>query len=166
MATRSIVTGAVLATVLAGGAALAAGDDLVARGEYLARIMLCADCHSPLGEDGTPDLTRQMSGASMGFEVPGLGVFFPPNLTPHAETGLGGWTDAEIIDAVRTGARPDGRMLAPMMPSRFYAGLSDDDAAALVAYLRTLPPTPNQVPGPFASGDRVPAPYLTARLPE
>jgi hypothetical protein len=90
-----------------------------------------------------------------------MGVFYPPNLTPDAETGLGKWSDAEIITAFTTGMRPDGRQLAPMMPWMSYAHINADDASALVAYLRSLPPVKHKVPGPFAASDKPAAPYFT-----
>jgi hypothetical protein len=95
-----------------------------------------------------------------------MGVFYPPNLTPDKETGLGGWSDAEIITAFTTGVRPDGRQLAPIMPWMSYGHISADDAAALVAYLRSLPPVKHDVPGPFAATDKPNAPYFTITAPQ
>ena len=68
---------------------------------------------------------------------------------------LGGWTDAQIIKAITTGERPDGRKLAPVMPYENLKDLKADDAAAIVAYLRSLPPVKNKVPGPFGAGQPV-----------
>lgn len=62
--------------------------------------------------------------------------------------------------------RPDGRQLAPMMPWMSYAHINADDAAALVAYLRSLTPVKHKVPGPFASGDEPTAPYFTVVAPQ
>ncbi|MCB9958492.1 MAG: cytochrome c [Rhodospirillaceae bacterium] len=142
-----------------------ADDDLVARGAYLASIMDCTGCHTGRTADGMPDPDQFLTGATVGFEMPGLGIFWPPNLTSDA-TGLGDWSDAEVATAIRTGERPDGRILAPIMPWMSYASLSDDDVAALVAYLRTLPPTPNDVPGPIASGNEAVLPYFAFVVPE
>ena len=75
-------------------------------------------------------------------------------MTPDKETGLGAWTDAQIIAAIQKGVRPDGRMLAPIMPWRALASLSAADAKALVAYLRSRPPVKNKVPGPFGSTEK------------
>src|SRR5262249_2674130 len=88
------------------------------------------------------------------FELPGLGVFHGPNLTPDKETGLGGWTDAQIIDAFQKGTRPDGRMLAPIMPYHAFANLTPQDAKAIVAFLRSIPPVKNKVPGPFGPTEK------------
>src|SRR5215207_8678653 len=102
-------------------------------------IMDCTGCHTPGTFLGKPDMQRPLAGSEVGFGTPGLGIFYPPNLTPDPETGLGQWTEADIVKAVRTGERPDGRELAPMMPWRSYAALTDDDALALAAYLKSLP---------------------------
>ena len=97
---------------------------------------------------------------------PGLGIFYPPNLTPDPETGLGGWSEAEIATAIRTGVRPDGRELAPMMPWRSYAALTDEDALAVAAYLKSLPPVRHAVPPPTGPDAKAPAPYLGVIMPE
>jgi mono/diheme cytochrome c family protein len=127
--------------------------------------MDCTGCHTPGTMVGQPDMARYLGGGDVGFYLPGLGIFWPPNLTSDAETGLGGWTDEQIIGAVRTGERPDGRILAPIMPYMSYAALSDEDAQALVAYLRTLPHIPNKVPDPVAGPDDAAAPYMLVVVP-
>lgn len=139
-------------------------EDAVTRGAYLARIMDCGGCHTPGAMAGKPNEVMHLAGADVGFGVPGLGVFYPPNLTPDPETGLGGWSEAEIVRAVRTGQRPDGRELV-VMPWRSYAALTDEDAAALAAYLKSLPPKANQVPPPTGAEGKAPAPYLAVVVP-
>lgn len=156
-----------LATIVVTGAAAGpavAGD--AEHGRYLVTIMDCQGCHSGRLADGTLDPDAHLTGGVVGFELPGLGVFYPPNLTPDRETGLGTWSDAEIGTAIRTGERPDGRILAPIMPWMSYAVLSDADLADVIAYLRTLPPAANRVPGPYGPGESIPAPYLAMLMPE
>lgn len=145
------------------GAAPVTQAALVERGKYVAKIMDCAGCHnrgsfSPKPEEG------HLEGGTIGFEVPGLGVFYPPNLTPDAETGLGRWTEADIIKAVRTGQRPDGRELAPAMPWHAYSALNDEDAKALAVYLKSMPPVKNAAPAPGPKG-KAPRPYMTVVAP-
>jgi mono/diheme cytochrome c family protein len=152
-----------LAASLAG--APAAAQD-VARGAYLASIMDCGGCHTPGAMAGKPDPAHPLGGGTVGFQIPQLGTFYPPNLSPHPEAGLGGWSDADIVRAVRTGTRPDGRELAPIMPWRSYAALSDDDARDLVAYLRSLPPSPRKVPSPVGLSETAPAPYFALVVPK
>ena len=77
-----------------------------------------------------------------------LGIFYPPNLTPDPEPGLGKWSEQDIVTSLHTGLRPDGRQLAPIMPWRAYAHLTQDDAFAIAAYLKSLPPVSHAVPPP------------------
>ena len=133
--------------------ASAAADDPVARGKYLVTIAGCADCHTPGALLGKPDAKRMLGGSDVGFAIPGAGVFFGPNLTPDKETGLGGWTPEQIVTALTAGKRPDGRALAEVMPWQAFSNLTPSDAQAIVAYLNSLPPVKNAVPGPFGPKD-------------
>jgi mono/diheme cytochrome c family protein len=130
-------------------AAASAEESQVERGKYLVTIASCNDCHTPGYFLGKPDFSRTLAGSEVGFTIPGLGAFVGRNLTPDKETGLGNWTDDQIISAITAGIRPDGRRLAPIMPWQGLSHLSSDDAHAIVAYLRSLPPVKNAVPGPF-----------------
>jgi mono/diheme cytochrome c family protein len=69
-----------------------------------------------------------------------MGVIWIPNITPDVETGIGAWKDDEILRVLRDGVAKDGHFLVPLMPFGAYQYLSDDDARAVVAYLRTVPP--------------------------
>ncbi len=142
------------------GTARAADPALVERGAYLAQIMDCDGCHTPGVMSGQPDFSRRLAGGTVGFRVGDLGVFWPPNLTSDPATGLGAWSAEEITAALRTGLRPDGRELAPIMPWRSYSALTEQDMAALVAYLQSLPAVEHQVPEPHAVGAAAPLPYL------
>ena len=135
------------------------------RGAYLARIMDCGSCHTPGALKGQPDQSRYLGGADAGFELPGLGIFYPPNLTSDP-TGAGSWSGEEIIAAVTTGVRPDGRELAPVMPYHSYSALTHDDAHALAAFLKNTKPVSNDVPDPVGPGQKAPLPYLTLKMPE
>ena len=147
-------------------AAPASAETLVERGQYLAHIMDCGGCHHTGAFTPQPNLETPLAGSQIGFEIPGMGVFYPPNLTPDKETGLGTWSDAEIITAFTTGVRPDGRQLSPAMPWMSYAHITADDATALVAYLRSLKPVKHKVPGPFAATDKPTAPYFSVIAPK
>jgi mono/diheme cytochrome c family protein len=94
-------------------------------GKYVLRLQ-CQGCHGETLSGG------KLSGA------PGLPI--PPNLTPDDETGLGKWTFAEFATAMRTGKRPDGRVLDNFMPWDTYASMSDDELTAIWGYLRAQPP--------------------------
>lgn len=149
------------AAVLCGTATAQAAEE---RGEYLARIMDCGGCHTPGYLMGKPDTARYLGGSDVGFQIPGLGIFYPPNLT-NDSTGLADWSEEDIVKAVRTGVRPDGRQLAPIMPYHQYAALTDDDALALARYLKSTNPVSNKVPDPVASDAKPPLPYMTVVMP-
>ncbi len=155
----------ILAAGLIAAAASAQAQDLK-RGEYLARIMDCAGCHTPGALAGQPDAAKFLGGSTIGFEIPGLGIFYPPNLTPDNDTGLGKWSADDMVKAIRTGARPDGRQLVPVMPYMSYAALTDADARDLVAYLKSIKPVSHQAPANVKAGEPAKAPYLSAVIPK
>ncbi len=123
-------------------------SDPVAHGEYLANLMHCGACHTPIGPRG-PDLTRPFAGG-MAFTLPmlGDGTLYAANITSDPDTGIGRWTEQNIVDAVTRLTKPDGKPVnGPMV---FYAvawaGLTDDDAHALAAYVKTIPAVSHKVP--------------------
>jgi mono/diheme cytochrome c family protein len=132
-----------------------ADETAIERGKYLATIGGCNDCHTPGYFFGKPDLSRFLGGSDVGFEIPGLGVFVGPNITPDKETGIGEWTPEQIVTAIQKGTRPDGRVLAPIMPWHALARLTANDAAAIAAFLQSIKPVNNRVPGPFGPGEKV-----------
>jgi mono/diheme cytochrome c family protein len=157
MARKAMVV-ALLAALMMTGAAIfrdkaRAADAQIERGKYLVTIAGCSDCHTPGYFLGKPDMARFLGGSEVGFELPHLGVFYGPNLTPDMETGIGKWSRAEIVTAIQTGHRPDGRVLAPVMPWASFAHLTKEDAQAIAAYLKSLPPVKNKAPGPFGPSE-------------
>ncbi|HLW91064.1 MAG TPA: c-type cytochrome [Roseiarcus sp.] len=136
-----------------GAPTVAAAESQVERGKYLVTVGGCSDCHTPGTFLGHPDMTRFLGGSDVGFAIPGLGVFVGRNLTPDKETGLGNWTDEQIMTALTAGKRPDGRTLAPIMPWPALSQLSAADAQAIIAFLRSIPAIKNPVPGPFGPND-------------
>jgi mono/diheme cytochrome c family protein len=138
-----------------------ADEAQVERGRYLVQIAGCSDCHTPGHFLGQPDSSRFLGGSDVGFEVPGVGIVYGPNLTPDP-TGLGTWSADEIVTAIRTGATPDGRGLIPVMPWPNLSALNDEDAYAIAAYLQSLAPVANDVPGPVPPGE--PAPSFVMRV--
>ncbi len=136
-------------------AAPASADDAqVARGRYFVTIAGCSDCHTPGALLGSPDMKRYLGGSDVGFAIPSAGVFVGQNLTADKETGLGKWTDDQIIAAFRTGKTPEGRELIAVMPYPALSHLSDADAQAIVAFLKSLPAVSNQVKN-FGPNDKV-----------
>jgi mono/diheme cytochrome c family protein len=113
-------------------------EDAVARGRYLVTIMSCNDCHTPGSFYGAPDTTRRLSGSELGWVGP-WGVVHARNLTPDS-TGIGAWSEDDIVNTLRTGSTPAKVQLAAIMPWMNYGGLTDDDAHAIAKYLKSLPP--------------------------
>jgi mono/diheme cytochrome c family protein len=132
---------------------LNAADGSTERGHYLVTIGGCNDCHTPGYFLGKPDEGRFLGGSDVGFNIPNLGSFVGPNLTPDKETGLGNWSTDEIVTAIQTGVIPGGRILAPVMPWHAFAHLTTSDAYAIARYLQGLPPVKHQVPGPFGPAE-------------
>ncbi len=118
--------------------------EAIERGRYLAEAMTgCIACHSPIDESRPGDFPQP------GFEYAGrvwpVGSGFPgkivaPNISPDPETGIGRWTDGEVVRAIREGVSRDGRPLFPLMNYPAYRDLTDEDVLAIVAYLRTRTP--------------------------
>jgi len=155
-----------LALALLWLAAPAAADEAqIARGKYLVGISGCSDCHTPGGMLGSPDMKRYLGGSDVGFSIPTQGVFVGQNLTPDEETGLGRWTAEQVVAAIRTGKRPDGSELSGVMPSTSFSKLTDEDAFAIAAFLRSLPPVKNKVVN-YRSTDRVPISVSTVLPPD
>jgi len=126
------------------------------RGAYLVNsIAACGSCHtprdpgSPAGKPAGKRLAGGLQMTSPAFTA------YSSNITPDPTTGIGRWTDAQIITAIRDGRRPDGSIIGPPMPIDAYRQMSDADVKAIVAYLRSVRPVRNAVP---ASLYRVPLP--------
>jgi len=116
-----------------------------ARGEYIFKFQAqCWGCHESPSQTGIASAAggRLFDLSDAG---PGFGKWYSRNLTPDMETGLGGWTDGEIVQALREGLNKDRVTLFPVMPVDWYHGMADDDVLAVVAYLRSLPPVKNKV---------------------
>jgi mono/diheme cytochrome c family protein len=134
------------ALVLLAAAPAIAGDGAVARGEYLVRAGGCLSCHTATG---APELAGGRALATP------FGTFFSPNITPDGETGIGRWTDAQFLRALRAGVRPDGSSYFPVFPYPSFTGITDNDALAIKAYLFSRPPVhrrnrPHDLAFPFS----------------
>ena len=111
--------------------AFAQGD--VAKGKYLASAAGCVGCHTDTAPGAVP-----FAGGRL-LETP-FGKFYGPNITPHLDTGLGKWTEADFRRALRLGERPDGAHYYPAFPFPSFTGMTDGDVRDLWAYIRGLPP--------------------------
>ena len=111
--------------------------ELVARGEALAGAGNCGTCHSVA--DGAP----YAGGRAM---ATGFGTVYATNITPHPEDGIGRWSEAAFVRAMREGVRRDGAHLFPAFPYTHFARTSDEDLEALYAYFMTREPAAGGVP--------------------
>jgi mono/diheme cytochrome c family protein len=109
----------------------------VKRGFYLATIAHCMECHTPMTQKGR-DFVNDLGKGGFEFKGP-WGVSVSRNITSSKTKGMGDWTDAEIKNAITHGVRKDGSKLKPPMGFAYYAGMTDADLDAIVAYLRTVP---------------------------
>jgi mono/diheme cytochrome c family protein len=123
----------------------ALADSAIDRGRYLVRgIAGCGDCHSPTPESGFPTADAPLSGGEP--VVTRTFTAYPPNITSDPTYGIGAWTEDQIVTALREGKRPDGRILRPPMPVDFLRNLSDEDAYAIAAYLKSTSPVSTKTP--------------------
>ncbi|MCZ6764787.1 MAG: c-type cytochrome, partial [Alphaproteobacteria bacterium] len=118
----------------------AADPGLVARGEYLVSIGNCTDCHTDGALLGDPTANRYLAGSHVGVNVEGLGVMYAPNITPDRQTGIGNWSVGDIMRALREGRRPNGSAIRPPMPIANISQLTEEDAAAIAVYLKSIRP--------------------------
>jgi mono/diheme cytochrome c family protein len=139
----NIVRNAALAALLGAACAAVWADARLDRGRYLVEsIAGCGNCHTPQGPDG-PLPGKALAGGQAVQDPHFTAV--SANITPDPETGIGRWTDAQIARAIREGLRPDGSLIGPPMPFAQYRHMSDEDVAAIVSWLRHVPPVKNAV---------------------
>lgn len=112
--------------------ALAQGD--AKRGEYLSKAGGCLGCHTETRKDAQP------YAGGRALKTP-FGTFYGPNITPHPQAGIGSWTEADFIRALREGRRPDGAHYFPAFPYSSFTRISDSDMRDLWAYLRSVKPS-------------------------
>jgi mono/diheme cytochrome c family protein len=152
-------------------------EELVKKGEYLVTIGGCNDCHSPKKFDTgmpVPDADRLLSGHPQNAKLPEIdpnqvgpgkwilmsedatafvgpwGISFAANLTPDDQTGTGLWTEEHFLNAMHTGKHMGmGRAILPPMPWFNLNHAKDEDLRAIFAYVKSLKPVKNLVPGPI-----------------
>lgn len=141
---RSWLRGVLCALALVPAVAAAQEDPPLARGRYLGEsIAACGNCHTPKGPQG--EVPGMLLAGGFVIDIPGAFRAVVPNITPDPETGIGRWSDAEVAAAIREGRRPDGTIIGPPMPIELYRQISDEDLAALVAWVRSVPAVRNAV---------------------
>lgn len=136
---RVLAAALVILASVAGGAfctGAQAQQPQVQRGEYLARAGDCISCHTAKG--GAP------FAGGLRMDTP-FGFLLAPNITPDAETGIGGWTEDDFYRALNDGVNKRGQDMYPAMPYTFYTRVTREDSDAIFAYLRTMPAVRNVV---------------------
>jgi mono/diheme cytochrome c family protein len=121
---------AVFVFLVASGPAVGANHDLAARGKYVFGAAGGCGCHT--------EKDRQVNSGGRKYDGP-FGTVYSTNITPDRQTGIGAWTDDQIIAGIRLGVRPNGERLVPVHPFTVFNGMAEEDLRALVAYLRTVP---------------------------
>jgi mono/diheme cytochrome c family protein len=131
-----LAAAALLWTALTTGVAAQSADaESVKRGEYLFNAGGCLGCHTDAKNNGAP-----LAGGRA-LKTP-FGTFFGPNITADPQHGLGRWSEADFIRAMRHGERPDGANLFPVFPYTSFTKISERDLKDLWAYLRSVPASP------------------------
>jgi mono/diheme cytochrome c family protein len=117
-----------------------APTDPVERGEYLVVLARCSGCHTPRNEDGSPNMDMWLAGNRISEDEVAW------NITPDEETGIGTLGEEEIAHFMRTGELADGSQIVGTMATqieRYFSHLTEEDAAAIAAYLKSIPPVNN-----------------------
>ena len=135
---RSGVAALTLVALLAtASAATGQNREQIARGKYIFGAAAGCACHTapkePLNSGG-----RKYDGP--------FGTVYSSNITPDPTTGIGKWTDEQIITAIRSGRRPNGERLIPVHPYTVFNGMAEQDLKDVVAYLRSVPPVNKPTP--------------------
>jgi mono/diheme cytochrome c family protein len=141
-------------------AAAQASAQEIARGRYVFGATGGCGCHTAKGQP--------VNAGGRRYDGP-FGTVYSSNITPDRETGIGGWTDEQIITATRSGRRPNGERLLPVHPYPVFNGMAEDDLKALTAFLRTVPRAkrakePKRITVPLFESVFLPA-WLTAFAP-
>lgn len=151
------------------GSSVASGDfskEQVRQGQYLVELLNCGSCHTDGALVGSPMPDRFFGGSSIGIGYSNPlaeknpGVVFPANLTPDVETGIGRWQDDEVLRFFKTGVDNHGRRQLSVMPWPGYAKLKNEDAIAILAFLRGLTPVSHQVPANVKRGEETRRPFV------
>jgi mono/diheme cytochrome c family protein len=110
------------------------------RGEMLYTIGGCISCHEPPAEAGDKDPALPSGGSPLPTPI---GTLYPPNITPDAATGIGGWSVVDFVNALYNGITPEGGHYIPAFPYASYHRMPLTDILDLQAYAASLPPVSN-----------------------
>ena len=136
------------------------------KGRYLVSLLGCGSCHTDGALVGEPDADRLLAGSDTGiaysspFITSNPGIVYPANLTPDMETGLGRWTMERLVTMIRVGTTEHSASSVPVMPWPAYSNINYEDALAIAAYLKSLPPVRHAVPENVRPGQPAQSPYI------
>ena len=140
--------------------------EAVSRGQYLVELLGCGACHTDGALIGEPNMDRALAGSGVGIAYANPlghqfpGILYPPNITPDNKTGIGLMTNEQIALAIRAGVGQHGGRRILVMPWQGYASISNDDAYAIVGYLRSIKAVEHKVPDEVQPGTMAAAPYV------
>ena len=141
----ALLAGAVFAMAPAGervpASALPAYTPNLANGKTIFYIGGCSSCHATPDQDD-----KTILGGGVEIELP-YGSFYTPNISPHPQDGIGGWSEADFVSAILKGTSPTGRHYYPAFPYTSYQRMTLEDARDLFAFLKTLTPVEGQGAG-------------------
>lgn len=139
----------------------------IERGQYLVTLLACGRCHTEGYLTGNQPTGPYLAGSRIGIAYTAYsedethpGVVFPSNLTPDDETGLGAWSEEEIIRAMTAGVAKSGHERLTVMPWANYTALRPGDLQAVARYLKSLAPVSRKLPQSIAEGDPIDQPYV------
>jgi mono/diheme cytochrome c family protein len=142
----------------------AAKAKLIERGKHLVTVSGCGECHTPGTLFGAPDFSSELSGSELGWQGP-WGTSYARNLTPDLESGIGYYKEQEIVNAIKSGRRLDGKPMMPPMPWQDYVAYDEADLHAIATYLLSLKPVPHDVPDALPPGKQPSGSFLAFPAP-
>ena len=144
-----------------------APDGVLARGQYLVNLLGCGRCHTEGYLTGNEATGPYLAGSTIGIAYTAYsehddqpGVVFAGNLTSDAKTGLGSWSEAEVIRAMTAGVSKGGHERLIVMPWPNYTALTHDDLSAIAKFLKALPAVEREIPQPIPEGADIYQPYV------
>jgi len=142
-------------------------SDDIARGQYLVNLLACGRCHTEGLLTGNSATGPFLAGSRVGIAYTAYseddthpGVVFPSNLTPDNDTGLGTWSEKEIIRAMTAGVAKGGHERLTVMPWSNYGALKKADLKAIARFLKSLSPVARAIPDPIPEGAEIDQPYV------
>jgi len=163
---RKIFPGCLILLLISAGPS-AADESVLARGQYLVNMLGCGRCHTEGYLTGNEATGPYLAGSKIGIAYTAYseddthpGIVFPSNLSGDDETGLGTWSEEEIVRAMTAGISQGGHERLIVMPWPNYNALSQSDLTAIARFLKAMPAIEYPVPKAIPEGDPINHPYI------